>query len=557
MKEKSRNTNGISLRKSLKLSVLALAGLTLIGLVTAGNPGAVNPHKVDPGNFYPTLNKTDRYSYYEKLPQFTPGMALDSNEMRITFLGSMIPPVRRAQQEMSVFVEVGWVVDDKGNGKPLDQFVFDCGSGVVANYGAMGIGYDRMDKVFLCHLHGDHMSDLSHIYCFGPSAGRYSPLYVWGPSASQIEYTDLEGKSYPKYDDGTKTYCEMLRKAMRWHSESFSFQNTSYASYTAPTKQSWGLPVDPIPVGDPEDPDTTNPEDADPRNDGYALVPIELDWTKNGSGTDANGNPDNIAYWNKTTGVKITHFPVIHTRKGAIGYKLEWKNPNDPNAPVRTMIYTSDTRPEQNSIDQAINGGKGVDVFIHEMVVPPEVWAFKNMGLSAPPKPQSKYYDAFVNATAQAQMVQDSSHTPQGAFGYLLSQIIPRPGLTVPTHFPTADDTVACALESVQVHCPDIKKLGDKIAWSFDLMVIRVYKKNIQQLRANVSDFGWSPRFQVPPDANSPKYWQYQVDANGNIQYDSKGNPIKIGDPLAQIKWQDVIPPTNPDGTENYREDGY
>ena len=60
MKEKSRKTNGISLRKSLKLSVLAICGLTLIGLVTGGNSGAVNPHKVDPSNFYPTLYKTDR-----------------------------------------------------------------------------------------------------------------------------------------------------------------------------------------------------------------------------------------------------------------------------------------------------------------------------------------------------------------------------------------------------------------------------------------------------------------------------------------------------------------
>ena len=59
--------------------------------------------------------------------------------------------------------------------------------GVCANYNAMKVGYRKMDKVFLNHLHGDHMSDLVHIYCFGPSGDRKSPLYVWGPSASGVK----------------------------------------------------------------------------------------------------------------------------------------------------------------------------------------------------------------------------------------------------------------------------------------------------------------------------------------------------------------------------------
>ena len=50
--------------------------------------------------------------------------------MRITFLGSSDPPRTLAQRMMSIFVEVGW---DSTRGQPLDQFVFDCGSGVCAN----------------------------------------------------------------------------------------------------------------------------------------------------------------------------------------------------------------------------------------------------------------------------------------------------------------------------------------------------------------------------------------------------------------------------------------
>ena len=86
--------------------------------------------------------------------------------------------------------------------------------------------------------------------------------------------------------------CAMARAAWRWHSESFSFQPTAYTNYAVPTKAGWGLPHDPVPVGD------------DPPDDAYALVPITLDWQKIGG----------VAYSNQATGVKVTHYPVIHCR---------------------------------------------------------------------------------------------------------------------------------------------------------------------------------------------------------------------------------------------------
>ena len=470
---------------------------------------------------YPSDYDTQRYSYFfDSLETFDPidpqtkiYKPLEKNEMRITFMGSCVPPVRRAQQMMSVFVEVG-----PGPETEPDQFVFDCGSGVCANYGAMGIGFGRMDKVFIAHLHGDHMSDLTHIYCFGPSDDRKSPLYVWGPGPSGVISPGPLGRLY---NDGTKAFCKYLREAMRWHTESFSFQTTSYEGYPIPTQQSWGLPCDPIPVGD------------DPPDDAYALVPIELDWTKWGK---LEG--DNVAYNNPKTGVKITHFPVIHCRKGSIGYKLEWNG--------LSMIYTSDTKPEYHSINQAKNGGNGVDVFIHEMAVPAEVWAFKNMGLTEPPDSvsQPKLYSTFLNAVHALTAVQNSSHTPQGAFGYLLSQIQPPPRLTVATHFPVADDTVACALKSVKEHCPWVVVNPDKgnITWSFDLMMLRVFQNQILQQRAVVSDYGFSPVYQSPPgEMNTPKY------------HDSNGD----SDPYAQIEQSMEIPACKDSETCNYREDGY
>jgi ribonuclease Z len=491
---------------------------------------------------YPPLKSdTEQYSYFSDLEKWNPKQGdpyngipetyipPSENELRITFLGSNIPnQLRKSQQMMSIFVEVG---AGPGGSKP-DQFVFDCGSGVCTNYNAMGISFGRMDKIFLTHLHGDHISDLTHIYCFGAGTDRKSPLFVWGGGPSGVK-----SPRPPKrlYNDGVKAFCSNLREACRWHTESQSFIPTSYKSYQPPTRESWGLPCHPVPVCD------------DAPDDGYAIIPIELDWRKYGK-----NKGDNVAYYNQESGVKITHFPVIHTRKGSVGYKLEWNG--------LSMIYTGDTKPEYHSVNQA----SGVTVFIHEMNPPAQVWAFKNMGLYEPPHEDWSQYPNFQNNIEFAKMVQNSSHTPQGAFGYLLSQIHPPPQLTVATHFPVANDMVECALDSVRQHCPWVE-LGKDLIWSFDLMVLRIFqdgtdKARIEQYQAEISDFTFSaigPKELQHDDLNPPKYWQYAVDEDGNIQYDQNGDPIIIGDPFAQIDSSTEIPSCDDGENCNYREDGY
>ena len=442
--------------------------------------------------------------------------------MRITFLGSAVPPNYRAQEMMSIFVQVG-----NAKGEP-DQAVFDCGSGVCSNYNAMGIGWGQMNKIFISHLHGDHMSDLSFIYQSGPQGDRKTPLFVFGPGPSNFNWPgpDPTHPTYPYglFDDGTKTFCEMFRAMLRWQSEGFCFQSTGLKPGApgyldkAALQGLWGLPVDPEPVRDPRAQWVDRykePDYLDDFNDGYAVVPVELQYHLKGG----------TAYDNGATGLKITHFPVVHTRRGAIGFKVEWNG--------LSMIYTSDTKPEWNCIRQA-SGEKPLDVFIHEMAVPPDIWAMKILGLSAPgAMDDQQKWAATVDWTKR---VQDSSHTPPGAFGCILSRITPRPRLTVPTHFPVTDDTVACALKSVQGHVPDIGRLGEQITWSCDLMVLRVYKDRILQHKAAVSDYSMVSHAQGIPaeDQAPPKYYQY--DAQHNM----------VANPTGQIDPTDTIPPTDP-----------
>lgn len=295
-----------------------------------------------------------------------------------------------------------------------DSFVFDLGSGVSAKYNAMGIPPSRMEKVFLTHLHGDHTSDLITLYCFGPSQDRKTPLNIWGPTRSGLPdpVTGID------VDDGTKAFCNRLKELMYWHVQGFSFLPTGYG----------------------------------PGNDGYDIDVTELPWaTVGGTAYEKNG-------------VKITHFPAAHDRNGSISYRLDWNG--------LSMVFSGDTKPNDYMISQA----KGVDVLVHEMVVPVDVWAAKNSGL----QPGDPGWDQAVQA---AQAVQDSSHTPQKALGYILSQTNPRLG--VATHFQVNEDTVGPALDDIR------SWYQGPVAIATDLLVINVSSSQIRQRRAVVDDFAW------------------------------------------------------------------
>jgi len=491
-------TKKMTRRDFLKLQAATLGGLALTGSAVSQAAAAQCFNKNAPDQ----ENKL-----FDKLPTACPGEPLAEGEMRITFLGTS-PVPRLSQQATSVYVEVGPTIYDEEfkAWRPLDYAMFDCGFGVLANYVAAGIPYSRMDKIFLTHLHGDHMSELSAIYCFGESADRKSPLYVWGPGKSNWP-DPVTGEIH---EDGLRETLEHLREVWRWHTESFSFGNNGYASWTAPTQEGWGTPVPLVPVG-------KYSQYQDPPNDSYALVPIELDWSKKG---DLEG--DNVAYWNKATGLKITHFPALHTRQGSVSYKLEWTPPNVPGARTLSMIFSGDTKPNTNMVEQA----SGVDVLVHEMVMPPYEWARRLQGQ----EPGEYLLNYLTN-------VQNSSHTTQGAFGYLLTQISPRARLTVATHFQAQDDTIASARTSLDAY--GIPR--SDYTFAEDFMVLNVTEDTIRQRRLEVSRFAFAaPSETAPQPYDLPKYH----DENNQ------------GDPYGQIEELNEmygIPP----GCDTYTADGY
>jgi len=53
---------------------------------------------------------------------------------------------------------------EAGNG---EKFLFDIGTGSMGNIAALMIPYQYPDKVFLSHLHTDHMGDILGLWAGG------------------------------------------------------------------------------------------------------------------------------------------------------------------------------------------------------------------------------------------------------------------------------------------------------------------------------------------------------------------------------------------------------
>jgi len=184
---------------------------------------------------------------------FIPGQeALADGELRVTVLGSGNPWPTRAQASASVLVEVG--------NPERDLFVFDLGTGALANFASLRLPENALNKVFLSHLHADHMGDLLTLSGSFSKVGRADgPVYVWGPSGTE-----------PRL--GTRHFCEALEEALAWD--------------TAAGKG-------PI-----------NPES-------MRIVATESDFSQT-----------QVVY--AKNGVTVTQFPVVHCISGAVGYRLDF-----------------------------------------------------------------------------------------------------------------------------------------------------------------------------------------------------------------------------------------
>jgi len=123
--------------------------------------------------------------------------ALKPDEMRVIACGSGMPMPRLKQAAACFLIELG-------NG---EKFIFDMGTGSMERIYALGIPLDFIDKVFLTHLHMDHMGDLPAFYMYGPQNNRSKPLRIWGPGG---------GGTRPEW--GTKAAMKNVEETWAWMS---------------------------------------------------------------------------------------------------------------------------------------------------------------------------------------------------------------------------------------------------------------------------------------------------------------------------------------------------
>lgn len=193
---------------------------------------------------------TPRREYAER---FVPGEEkLEDGEMRVTVLGSGNPWVTRGQASASILVEVG--------NPERDLLVFDLGSGSLANYASLKLPVNKLNKVFLTHLHADHMSDLLTLAGSYAKVGRADgPVYLWGPSGTEARL-------------GTRHFAAAVEEALAWDTEAGRG------------------PINPASM---------------------KIVVSEFDFSQT-----------QVIY--EKNGVKVTAFPVVHALSGVVGYRLDF-----------------------------------------------------------------------------------------------------------------------------------------------------------------------------------------------------------------------------------------
>jgi ribonuclease Z len=170
--------------------------------------------------------------------------------MRIVSLGTAMPFQRPAQAAPCFLVELG-------NG---DKFLFDIGTGAAERLSALQIPYDYLNKVFIGHLHADHMGDLPALWVGGTINNRTKPLEIWGPTGNAPEY-------------GTKAAIEGLKQFYKWDIA------TRRGAFVA---------------------------------SGQELVVHEFDYRK-----------ENAVIYDRN-GVIVRSFPAVHAFDGPVSFRLEW-----------------------------------------------------------------------------------------------------------------------------------------------------------------------------------------------------------------------------------------
>ncbi len=99
----------------------------------------------------------------------------------VTLLGTSSPSPSIERFGMSTLVEAGG-----------ERLLFDCGRGAIQRLLQLGPDYPQVDRLFLTHLHSDHIVGIPDLWLTAWIMGRKTPFKVWGPEGTVNMMAHLE-----------------------------------------------------------------------------------------------------------------------------------------------------------------------------------------------------------------------------------------------------------------------------------------------------------------------------------------------------------------------------
>lgn len=105
-----------------------------------------------------------------------PATASQSDSLVVVLLGTGVgPPVNLQQYGASILVSAG-----------SERFLFDCGRGATMRLAQLGVSQGSVTRLFLTHLHSDHVVQIPDLVLTGWAGGRRTvPLHLWGPAGTR------------------------------------------------------------------------------------------------------------------------------------------------------------------------------------------------------------------------------------------------------------------------------------------------------------------------------------------------------------------------------------
>jgi len=229
-------------------------------------------------------------------------------EMRIVTLGTggAIPTVRRSLPA-TVLIRKG------------EMLLFDCGEGTQLQMRRAHIGYGRLTKIFISHLHGDHLAGLPGLLMTMSLLSRDRPLNIFGPP-------------------GLRQFIKVVQKTFRFHHE-----------YGLTVKESEGGLVD---RGDGYR-ITANPMDHSIFALGYRLTEEDRPGEFNLTRAKQLGVPEGPRFGHLQRGQPVT------LEDGRV---IRPEEVLGPPRPGRSFVHALDTRP----CEAVVKLARGADLLVHD-----------------------------------------------------------------------------------------------------------------------------------------------------------------------------------------------